>query len=244
MTRSVMNNLYKDLTETGIAFDECCYRILNQYYGSGYDFACHGILEDFENDTITDERLAGVLTLAKKKRAYLLINPEAREIEVIECGKRVMKKLRDNEMVATFIQTGIFTTFAESYAKTDAMLKQHFLHYQEDTSILELELMLDRTANQLQMWTLSGDAYNSFKLEGMFSPVAGGSIIRRAGANAQKRNKQVCEQLRRARKRRNDVPRRRMSEAYLLEMKQEQNRIKRGNSYDKKSNGQLMQGAG
>ena len=165
MTRSVMNNLYKDLTETGIAFDECCYRILNQYYGSGYDFACHGILEDFENDTITDERLAGVLTLAKKKRAYLLINPEAREIEVIECGKRVMKKLRDNEMVATFIQTGIFTTFAESYAKTDAMLKQHFLHYQEDTSILELELMLDRTANQLQMWTLSGDAYNSFKLE-------------------------------------------------------------------------------
>ena len=165
MTRRVMDNLYKELTETGIAFNECRFRMINRYYGGGDDFACHGILEDFENDTITDERLTGVLTLAKKKKAYLLINPEAKEIEIMERGKRVMRKLRENEMVATFIQVGIFRVFAESYAKTDVMLKQHFSHYQEEESILELELILERIANQLQMWTLSGNAYNAFKFE-------------------------------------------------------------------------------
>lgn len=158
MTRRIMNNLYKELVETGIAFDECHFRMINRYNGGGDDFACHGILEDFENDTITDERLAGVLALAKKKKAYLLIQPEAKEIEIMERGKRVMRKLRENEMVATFIQVGIFRTFGEAYARTDAALKQSFLHYQEDESLLELEAILERVATQLQDFSL--DAYD------------------------------------------------------------------------------------
>ena len=166
MTRRVMDNLCKELVEAGIAFDECHFRTVNhRYNGGGDEYACHGILEDFENDTITDERLADVLTLAKKKKTYLVIQPEAKEIEIMVRGKRVLRELRENEMVVTFIQAGLFRAFAASYAETDALLKQHFLHYQEDVSILELELMLDRTANQLQIWTLSGNAYNSFKLE-------------------------------------------------------------------------------
>lgn len=166
MTRRVMDNLCKELVETGIAFDECHFRTVNhRYNGGGDEYACHGILEDFENDTITDERLAGVLTLAKKKKTYLLIQPEAKEIEIMVRGKRVVRELRENEMVVTFIQVGLFRAFAESYAETDALLKKHFLHYQEDAAILELELILERIANQVQTWTLSGNAYNTFKLE-------------------------------------------------------------------------------
>jgi hypothetical protein len=161
-----MDNLYKELTETGIAFIEFHFRTVNhRYNGGGDEFACHGILEDFENDTITDERLAGVLTLAKKKKTYLVINPKAKEIEIMERGKRVTRKLRENEMAATFIQAGIFRAFAASHAETDTMLKRHFLHYQEDTSILELELKLESLANQLHLWTLSGNAYNISKLD-------------------------------------------------------------------------------
>ena len=139
MTKRRMENLYKDLEAIGISFHECECSIMNKYQGGHDDVISVGILKDTCGAIITDARLKKILAIAKKKKTYVLIRPEKGELQVNGSRRKTPAPLTANEMVVCFIQAGVMDTFKDAYAKVDALLKQHFLHYQEDEAILELE---------------------------------------------------------------------------------------------------------
>ena len=139
MTRRRMENLYKDLEAIGISFHECECSIMNKYQGGHDDVISVGILKDSCGAIITDARLKKILAIAKKKKTYVLIRPEKGELQVNGSRRKTPAPLTANEMVVCFIQAGVMDTFKDACAKVDAVLKQHFLHYQEDEAILELE---------------------------------------------------------------------------------------------------------
>lgn len=139
MTRRRMENLYKDLEAIGISFHECECSIMNKYQGGHDDVISVGILKDTGVSVLTEARLREVLSIAKKKKTYVLIRPEVREFKANGSRRGDSVPLTANERVVCFIQAGVMDTFKDAYAKVDALLKQHFLHYQEDEAILELE---------------------------------------------------------------------------------------------------------
>ena len=139
MTKRRMENLYKDLEAIGISFHECECSIMNKYQGGHDDVISVGILKDTGVSVLTEARLREVLSIAKKKKTYVLIRPEVREFKANGSRRGDSVPLTANERVVCFIQAGVMDTFKDAYAKVDALLKQHFLHYQEDEAILELE---------------------------------------------------------------------------------------------------------
>lgn len=139
MTKRRMENLYKDLEAIGISFHECECSIMNKYQGGHDDVISVGILKDTGVSVLTEARLREVLSIAKKKKTYVLIRPEVREFKANGSRRGDSVPLTANERVVCFIQAGVMDTFKDACAKVDALLKQHFLHYQEDEAILELE---------------------------------------------------------------------------------------------------------
>lgn len=143
MTRRRMENLYKELETVGIKFFECESSIMNKYQGGKDDVISVGILKDSCGSVITDARLKKILAIAKKKKTYVLIRPEKGELQLNGSRRKTPEPLTANEMVVCFIQVGVIDTFKGAYAKVDAILKQHFLHFQEDKEILDLETALN-----------------------------------------------------------------------------------------------------
>lgn len=143
MTRRRMENLYKELEAAGIKFFECECSIMNKYQGGKDDVISVGILKDSCGSVITDARLKKILAIAKKKKTYVLIRPEKGELQVNGSRRKTPAPLTANEMVVCFIQVGVIDTFKGAHAKVDAILKQHFLHFQEDEEILEVETALN-----------------------------------------------------------------------------------------------------
>lgn len=143
MTRRRMENLYKELEAVGINFFECEGSIMNKCQGGKDDVISVGILKDARGSVITEARLKKILAIAKKKKTYVLIRPEKGELRVNGSRRETSAPLTANEMVVCFIQIGVIDTFKGAYAKVDAILKQHFLHFQEDEEILELETALN-----------------------------------------------------------------------------------------------------
>lgn len=170
MTRRVMDNLYEELIEIGMHFEECHFRILSQCNGGGDDLVCYGLLRDDKESEITNERLELALALAKERSAYLIIRPGVVYIDKKQKAKRMCTELKKNEIAVGIIQAGIFRTFGEAYEKTNVALKRHFLHFQEDEDILDLEERLEKVSAQLQNFTTH--AYN------LNSLYAGSTLLR------------------------------------------------------------------
>lgn len=139
MTRRRMKNLYKELKTINTSFHECEWSIMNKYQGGKDDVISVGILKDTCGSVITDTRLKEILAIAKKKNTYVLIRPEGRELKVNGSRREKSVPFNANELVVCFIQVGVMDTFRDAHSKVDALLKQHFLYYQEDEAIIELE---------------------------------------------------------------------------------------------------------
>ena len=111
MTARIMKNLYAKLVPIGFSFETCQVQMINNYHGRGEYLVSHGILRDCEGNGFTNERLKSVLALAKKKDTYLIINPEAKTIAKKEHLKFKTMALKENEMVVSFIQSGMLDMF-------------------------------------------------------------------------------------------------------------------------------------
>lgn len=143
MTRRRMGNLYKALEAIGLVFEECDCSMMNKYQGGNDDVISIGILRDFDGSVITDTRLKKILDIAKKKKSYMLLPPMKKELQIKRNVGSGTIRLNANDMVVCFIQAGLIDTFKDAYSQVDNLLKRHFLHFQEDEDILELESALN-----------------------------------------------------------------------------------------------------
>lgn len=163
MRSKVLMGLYDELETIGMAFDgDEARRIAEPNDGAGS--ACdYGILKDKSGTMLTTKRLGEVLDIVKKWNAYLVINPEVREMRRLwECGQKG-EPIGQDAVCACFIQGDLFQALTRGGMLACGELKRSFLFVQEDEEALILEDTMKNTLEEIRIFRRN--AYDCRELE-------------------------------------------------------------------------------
>lgn len=175
MTRKIMDNMCKKLIEIGVEFEEYNFQMLHKHQGGAGDCVSSGVLRNVDGTYLSNTRLEEVMAVAKKKNTYLVVRPDAKAVQ----GRLLnMITVKDHELAVCFIQSGIFRMFKDAHAQVDACLKRHFLHFQEEQDLLDLEVILSLLS--LQISAFESNPYESASLKARSNQLR--SCIEREGA--------------------------------------------------------------
>lgn len=142
MATAALNVVYNAIGSIGIKFDRHYIRETVNFHGGLNDLCEYGVLRDERNTTITKERLADVLTVAKKRQTCLITFPNVRELRTFWRPKEEAVQTAANEIFVCFIQKGVLDTALDGGARLRESVNQSFLYFQEDEKALELNRLL------------------------------------------------------------------------------------------------------
>ena len=149
MATAALNVVYNAIGSIGIKFDRHYIRETVNFHGGLNDLCEYGVLRDERNTTITKERLADVMTVAKKRQTCLITFPNVRELRTFWRPKEEAVQTAANEIFVCFIQKGVLDTALDGGARLRESVNQSFLYFQEDEKALELNRLLIRMEEEL-----------------------------------------------------------------------------------------------
>lgn len=149
MATAALNVVYNAIGSIGIKFDRHYIRETVNFHGGLNDSCEYGVLWDERNTTITKERLADVLTIAKNRQVCLITFPNVRESKTFWKQKKEVVQTASNEIFVCFIQKGVLDTALDGGARLRKSVNQSFMYFQEDEKALELERLLIRMNEEL-----------------------------------------------------------------------------------------------
>lgn len=175
MTRKIMDNMCKKLIEIGVEFEEYNFQMLHKHQGGADDCVSSGVLRNLDGTYLSNARLEEVMVVAKKKNTYLVVRPNAKAIQ-----GRLLKMfvVKEHELAACFVQSGILRMFQGAHAQVDSCLKRNFLHFQEEKDLLDLEVILSLISAQIAAF--ESNPYESASLKARSTQLR--SCIEREGA--------------------------------------------------------------
>ena len=146
MSRELMDELYEELNQIGIAFTEMEVRFAPQMVVGFDDFSVCGTLRNANGDAFIMERMAEVFAVAEKKATFLFPKP----------GEKYGKAT----LAVCFMQRGLFETVYSVYPIIGS-LKRNFWYFQEDAAALELHVILERFAKAIQVFLKNPHGFHS-----------------------------------------------------------------------------------
>lgn len=149
MATAALNVVYNAIGSIGIKFDRHYIRETVNFHGGLNDLCEYGVLRDERNTTITKERLADVMTVAKKRQTCLITFPNVRELRTFWRPKEEAVQTAANEIFVCFIQKGVLDTALDGGSRLRESVNQSFLYFQEDEKALELNRLLIRMEEEL-----------------------------------------------------------------------------------------------
>ena len=149
MATAALNVVYNAMGSIGIKFDRHYIREIVNFHGGLNDSCEYGVLWDERNTTITKERLADVLTIAKNRQVCLITFPNVRESKTFWKQKKEVIQTAANEIFVCFIQKGVLDTALDGGTRLRESVNQSFLYFQEDKKALELNRLLFRMEEEL-----------------------------------------------------------------------------------------------
>jgi hypothetical protein len=155
-----MDNMCKKLIEIGVGFEEYNFQMLHKHQGGADDCVSSGVLRNVDGTYLSNARLEEVMAVAKKKNTYLVVRPDAKAVQ----GRLLkMFTVKDHELAVCFVQSGVFRMFKDAHTQVDACLKRHFLHFQEEKDLMDLEVILSLIAAQIE--TFESNPYDGASLK-------------------------------------------------------------------------------
>ena len=136
MISVALKDLYDEWERIGIAFDGYEVRKMEYSYNGLLGCCDYGVLSDAQKKTITIEKMAEVLEIAKKWDVYLVINVSEREMLKPWQAEGEGEKIGLDDLSVCVIQGNVIQTWLDAGALVHNALTHNFLHYQEDTKIL------------------------------------------------------------------------------------------------------------
>lgn len=149
MATAKLDVVYQAFASIGIKFERHYIREAVNFHGGLNDLCEYGVLRDERNTTITKERLADVMTVAKKRQTCLITFPNLRELRTFWRPKEEAVQTAANEIFVCFIQKGVLDTALDGGSRLRESVNQSFLYFQEDEKALELNRLLIRMEEEL-----------------------------------------------------------------------------------------------
>ncbi len=145
MTTKMLDEIGEALKDNGFVFMEFGNRHCTSVRDSTTNYGYFGVLRDNGAESDASERLAGVLVAIKKKGIYLVLSPKVRTIRRYWEMMSQSKAIGPREVMACFIEKGLFQVFEDTAVGVRDALKGNFAYQQEDEKILKLEKLITQT---------------------------------------------------------------------------------------------------
>ena len=163
MISRALEGLYDELERIGIMFEGYEVRRMEEpHNGAGSSCDC-GILKDKDGEVLTTKRLGEVLAIVQKWNAYLVINPEVREMRHFWEYEGDETRIGQDSVCACFLQADLFQALMCGGMLACGALKRSFLYIQEDEEALILEDTMKNTLEEIRIFRRN--AYDCRELE-------------------------------------------------------------------------------
>lgn len=159
MISVALKDLYDEWERIGMAFDGYEVRKMEYSYNGLFGCCDYGVLSDAQKKTITIEKMAEVLEIAKKWDVYLVINVSEREMLKPWQAEGEGEKIGLDDLSVCVIQGNVIKTWLDAGALVHNALTHNFLHYQEDKEILAIETVLEESKERIE--SFQKNAYDS-----------------------------------------------------------------------------------
>jgi hypothetical protein len=139
MTTKMLKEIGEALKDNGFEFTEFGSRLNISSLDDKEYYIYFGVLRDNGESEGASMRLEGVLSKMRSKNIYLVLSPKIRTVRRYWEPMNKDTYIGPNEVMACFVEKGLFQSFEAAAIRVRASLKENFAYFQEDEKILKLD---------------------------------------------------------------------------------------------------------